>query len=105
MTKRSQLDPTCTVSTCPHGRERGGTQLAGIGWCGGVGTCVCCSQTFGYLHSSSHGSEGVITSSTQDETLCPSCGGKVTEYLHPDYEMVEIRPRWFEIRRKEKTAQ
>lgn len=48
---------------------------------GGVGTCLCCTQTFGYFHSFSYDGDWLITSSTQDETLCPPCGGKRVDYL------------------------
>jgi hypothetical protein len=89
-------DPTCT-----HGRVIGGpSQLPPGGWFGGRATCSCCAQRFGYRHSSTYNSEGLVRSSTQDTTLCPPCGGKRTEYLNPNYELVEVRPGFITFRRK-----
>lgn len=75
--------------TCPHGRHIGGSQIPKGGWSSGVGTCCCCAQTFGFLHSStSNWDDGVVHSSTQDQTRCLPCGGKIIQYVHPDYEYV-----------------
>ena len=86
--------------TCAHGRTIGGTQIGPGGYFGGVGTCQCCQQKFGFCHSSTHDRDGLIESSTQDETLCKPCGGRRVEYLHPDYERVELSPKVFTVRRK-----
>lgn len=86
---------------CEHGKLMGGTQLPDGGWCGGVGTCTCCLQTFGFIDSGTFGPEGEIHSETNDQTLCKACGGKVTEYLHPDYEWVSIGPHVMRLQRKE----
>ncbi len=72
---------------CPHGTAVAASQVKGA-YFGGVGTCTCCQSQFGYHHYSSYGHAGVIESDTQDETLCPPCGGQRTKYLHPDYEVV-----------------
>jgi hypothetical protein len=85
---------------CDHGLTLGGSQLPEGGWWGGVGKCRCCQQTFGYIGSSSFCADGLIESNTPDTTLCRSCGGKVTEYLHPDYEHVELSPGVFTTRHK-----
>lgn len=88
--------------TCPHGLAIGGTQLPDGGWCGGIGACRCCLQSFGYLNTSSWGSGGLITSSVQDDELCPPCGGTRTEYIHPDYERVELGGGVTTIRKRSK---
>ena len=89
-------------SPCPHGHPIGGSQLPKGGWFGGVGKCSCCAQTFGFNHSSSYNwIDGLISSRTQDETLCRPCGGKTVEYLHPNYEEVQRSPNVFTIRKKE----
>jgi hypothetical protein len=75
------------MSTCPHGTPIATSQLKGT-WFGGMGTCACCQSRFGILHSATYGDDGELWSITQDETLCPPCGGKRVEYLHPDYEWI-----------------
>lgn len=88
-------------STCAHGRVIGGaSQLPQGGWFGGAATCSCCAQRFGYRHSSTYDSMGLVMSSTQDTTLCTPCGGKRVEYLNPDCELVEPRPGFVTFRRK-----
>lgn len=86
--------------TCEHGRPIGGTQIPAGGWFGGIATCRCCSQHFGYIHSSTFGPDGIISSDTQDMTLCKPCGGKVVEYLNPNYERIQVGPRMFTEQRK-----
>ena len=48
-------------STCAHGQLIGGSsQLPQGAWFGGVGKCSCCAQTFGYTHSSTYDSMGLV---------------------------------------------
>jgi len=82
-------------NTCSHGQTYGESHLGSSGWSGGVGTCTCCKATYGYVDSSTWGDAGDgrferIASRSYPRSLCLKCGGEAIDYLHPDYERVEL---------------
>lgn len=69
-----RLSGPATETQCPHGVNLGHAHLRGA-WAGPVGRCRCCLGRFGYSDSGSQSADGSSESTTNDPTLCRTCGG------------------------------